>query len=80
LASAVVNTSALEHGCGRKTNMHKRQQGSSFQDLILARLRSLELRGFVVSFLGSDGQVRWRITEKELTQEVSEIDHEPLLS
>jgi DNA-binding PadR family transcriptional regulator len=27
-------------------------------------LRSLERQGLIVSYLGSDGQVRWRVTEK----------------
>ena len=27
-------------------------------------LRSLERQGLIVSYLGSDGQVRWRLTEK----------------
>ena len=33
-------------------------------ELIRAHLRSLERQGLVVSSLDSDGQVRWRITEK----------------
>jgi DNA-binding MarR family transcriptional regulator len=34
------------------------------RELITAHLRSLERKGFVVSSVDPDGQVRWRITEK----------------
>jgi|EndMetStandDraft_5_1072996.scaffolds.fasta_scaffold668915_2 hypothetical protein len=49
--------------------MHRRKQELFFKDFIIARLRSLEHRGFVASFLGSDGDVRRRITDKEFKQE-----------
>jgi hypothetical protein len=65
---------------GIRTIMRERKQELSFKDLIMERLRSLERRGFIVSFLGSDGQVRWRLTEKEFAQHGSEIDDDHLLS
>jgi hypothetical protein len=41
-------------------------------ELIRAHLRSLERQGLVVSSLDSDGQVRWRITEKGRREDPNE--------
>jgi hypothetical protein len=41
---------------------------------IRARLRSLEREGLVISRLGSDGQVRWYITEKGSREEPDEAN------
>ena len=43
-------------------------------ELIRARLRSLERRGFVVSSLDMDGHVRWHLTEKGRREDPSESD------
>jgi predicted ArsR family transcriptional regulator len=43
-------------------------------ELIRAHLRSLERQGLVVSGLDSDGQVRWRITEKGRREDPNEMD------
>jgi DNA-binding PadR family transcriptional regulator len=43
-------------------------------ELIRAHLRSLERKGFVVSSLDPDGQVRWRITEKGRREDPNEMD------
>jgi hypothetical protein len=45
------------------------------QELMII-LRSLERQGLIVSFLGSDGQVRWRVTEKgKHTRPSGTVDH-----
>ena len=43
-------------------------------ELIRAHLRGLERQGLVVSSLDSDGQVRWRITEKGRREDPNEMD------
>ena len=43
-------------------------------ELIRAHLRSLERQGLVVSSLDSDGQVRWRITEKGRREDPNEMN------
>jgi DNA-binding MarR family transcriptional regulator len=42
--------------------------------LITAHLRSLERKGFVVSSVDPDGQVRWRITEKGRRKDPNEMN------
>ena len=56
--------------------MDERKQ--KFLKDLIPLLRSLERQGFLVSFLGSDGRVRWRKTEKEFPMEASEIEHDLL--
>ena len=43
-------------------------------ELTRAHLRSLERQGLVVSSLDSDGQVRWRITEKGRREDPNEMN------
>jgi DNA-binding PadR family transcriptional regulator len=42
---------------------HDKRIRPSREELMIV-LRSLERQGLIVSYLGSDGQVRWRVTEK----------------
>jgi hypothetical protein len=56
--------------------MDERKQ--KFLKDLIPLLRSLERQGFLVSFFGSDGRVRWRKTEKEFPMEASEIEHDLL--
>ena len=44
------------------------------RELITAHLRSLERKGFVVSSVDPDGQVRWRITEKGRREDPNEMN------
>jgi hypothetical protein len=41
---------------------------------VMLVLRRLELKGLIISFLASDGQVRWRVTEKGKLMKPDEMD------
>jgi hypothetical protein len=52
------------------------ETGDIDKDNVALVLRSLERKGLVESFIGADGQVRWRATDKRPPDDLGDVDGE----
>ena len=55
-------------------NLEQEEFMRTTREELMIVLRSLERQGLIVSYSGSDGQVRWRLTEKGKHTKPSDSD------